>query len=76
MKYRIKIDRNECIADGVCSQLDPDHYEEDDEGYALVIGGKTENEVSVGEFDDDGFEDAQDAADSCPAECITVEKLE
>lgn len=75
MKYRIKVDKETCIADGVCFSMDPDHYVEDDEGKADVAGGKTEDEVSVGEFDDDGFEEAKDAADACPVEAIEVEQL-
>ncbi|MCF7928682.1 MAG: ferredoxin [Spirochaetales bacterium] len=75
MKYRIKVDKDACIADGVCYSMDPDHYVEDDEGKADVAGGSMDGQVSVGEFDDDGFDDAQDAADTCPVDAITVEKL-
>jgi ferredoxin len=75
MKYRIKVDKDACIADGICFSMDPDHYEEDDEGKANVVGGSVDGDNSVGEFDDDGFEDAQEAAESCPVSAITIEKL-
>jgi ferredoxin len=75
MKYRIKVDKDKCIADGVCYSMDPDHYLEDDEGKADVTGGSMDGEISIGEFDDDGFEEAKDAADACPVEAIEIEKL-
>jgi ferredoxin len=55
--------------------MDPDHYLEDDEGKADVTGGSMDGEISIGEFDDDGFEEAKDAADACPVEAIEIEKL-
>jgi ferredoxin len=64
------------LADGICFEMDEDHFEEDDEGYALVKGGTLDGEVSIGEFDDDGYDAVKEAADSCPGECIYVEKLE
>jgi len=75
MKYRIKVDKEACLEDGVCFSMDPAHYEEDDEGKAQVIGGHMDGNVSVGEFDDDGFEDAKEAADLCPGEAIIVEEI-
>jgi ferredoxin len=74
MKYKIKINKDTCIADGVCTSMDPDHYEEDEEGKANVVGGSIDGDYSIGEFDDDGYEDAQDACDACPVEAIEIEK--
>lgn len=76
MKYRVKVDKDKCIADGVCYSMDPDHYVEDDEGKAEAADGSMEGAISVGEFDDDDFEAAQDAAEACPVEAITIEKLD
>lgn len=75
MKYRVKVDRAACIADSVCYAMDPDHYEEGDEGKALAVGGKTEGDISIADYDDDNFDAAQEAADACPVEAIVVEKL-
>lgn len=75
MKYRIKVDKDKCIADGVCFSMDPDHYVEDDEGKADATGGSMDGEMSVADFDDDGFDEAKDAADACPVEAIEIEKL-
>ncbi|MHA1713863.1 MAG: ferredoxin [Candidatus Ranarchaeia archaeon] len=71
-KYTIEIKRDQCTACGTCYSLDPDHFEGDDEGYAKVIGGETSAELSKGSFDDDGVAEAQDAAESCPEQIITV----
>lgn len=75
MKYRIKIDKDKCIADGLCYSVDTDHFIEDEEGKPDAAEGSMEGEISIGEYDDDGFEDAQDAADVCPVAAIEVEKL-
>ncbi|MFO7849708.1 MAG: ferredoxin [Spirochaetia bacterium] len=75
MKYRIKVDKDKCIADGVCFSMDPEHYVEDDEGKAEAAGGSLEGEMSIADFDDDEFDEAKDAADACPVEAIEIEKL-
>jgi ferredoxin len=55
--------------------MDPDHYVEDDEGKAEVADGSMEGQISIGEFDDDGYDEAKDACDACPVEAIEIEKL-
>ncbi len=70
MKYTIEVDRDTCIACGVCYGTDPSHYESDSAGKSQVIGGTT-NGTSVGSFEDQK-EDAQRAADSCPVTAITI----
>jgi ferredoxin len=70
MKYSIEVDRDTCIACGVCYSTDPTHYESDSSGKSQVIGGTT-NGTSVGTFKD-LKDDAQRAADSCPVSAITI----
>ena len=72
-KYTIEIQRDQCTACGTCYSLDPDHFEGDDEGYATVIGGETTEALSKGSFDDDMMDAAQDAAESCPEQIISVD---
>lgn len=56
-----KVNRDECIGCGVCAQICPEVFELDEEaGKAKVIR-------------QEGSECAQEAADSCPVGCITVE---
>jgi len=71
MSYKIEVDRETCIACGVCYGTDPVHYEGDSEGMSQVIGGKG-NGKSIGTFNDGAKTDAQRAADSCPVTAITI----
>lgn len=71
MKYTIEVDRENCIACGVCYGTDPNHFEGDADGKSRVHGGTTDG-VSVGTFDDDLGDDAKRAADACPVSVITL----
>ena len=71
MKYTIEVDREACIACGVCYGTDPNHYEGDTEGKSRVSRGES-NGKSTGSFEDDLKDDAQRAADSCPVTAITI----
>ncbi|MBD3192795.1 MAG: ferredoxin [Candidatus Heimdallarchaeota archaeon] len=75
VRFRVTIKRSECIACGSCYNLDPDHFEAGEKGYSRVVNGETTPEISEGVFEDDGIDKAQEAADLCPVEIITVEKL-
>jgi ferredoxin len=71
MKYTLEVDRQECIACGVCYSTDPAHFEGDSEGKSQIIGGVT-NGKSKGSFTDDLQDDAKRACDSCPTKAITI----
>jgi ferredoxin len=71
MKYKIEINRDDCTACSTCYSSDPTHFESDSEGKAKVVNGNS-NGASTGNFDDDNFEDAKTAADTCPVNVITV----
>jgi ferredoxin len=75
MKYKIEIKRENCIACGSCYSLNPSHFEPDDQGKSTVIGGETDDSISIGEFDDTEIESARDAEDSCPVSIIKVIEL-
>ena len=72
MKYKIKIERAECIACGSCYTIDSTHFEPDDEGKSRIIGGETDPNRSLGFFDDGEIEKPMDAEDSCPMSIISV----
>ena len=72
MKYKIVIDRTGCIACGSCYSIDPIHFEPDEEGKSVVIGGDKDASGSLGIFDDDEMENARYAEDSCPVSIINV----
>ena len=57
---------------GSCFSIDPSHFEPDEEGKSIVVGGETDAHLSSGVFDDDEIEVAREAEDSCPVSVITV----
>ena len=71
-QYKIEIDRTLCIACGACYSSDPIHFEPDETIKSTVVGGKTDEDLSSGTFEDEQIEEAKDAQDSCPASAITV----
>jgi len=75
MKYKIDIKREDCIACGSCYSINPTHFEPDEQGKSKVIGGKTTDSMSVGEFNDTEIDSARDAEDSCPVSIITVTEM-
>lgn len=58
------VDRDACISCGLCVTICPEVFELDDEDIATVIADPVpaENEAS-----------AQEAADSCPTDAISIE---
>lgn len=70
-KYQVEINREICIACGVCYDTDTTHFEEDAEGKAKVVNG-TNNSVSIGNFNDEIIEGIQKIAEKCPVNAISV----
>jgi len=73
MKYTIEVDRDSCIACGVCYSTDVYHFEGDNDGKSKVINGSA-NSVSKGTFDDSSIDEAKRARDSCPVNAITIKE--
>ena len=66
-KWKVTVDRDACIGDGICASLCADVFEMDDEGKSVVI-----KEI----IEDDLKDCVQEAVDSCPVSCITMEQIE
>jgi len=60
-KYRIEIDRDECIGDGLCADEAPGTFEMDDEDIAVVIDPEGDDPDTILE-----------AAKSCPSDAIIL----
>ena len=62
---KANVDKDTCIGCGMCPSICPDVFEmDDDDGKAKVI---------VSEVPDGKDDEAQDAADSCPVDAISVD---
>ncbi len=74
MKYKIEVNREECVACGSCYATDSVHFMGDSEGKSLVVGG-TKDGKSTGTFDDDLIIEAKTAADACCVSAISVTEI-
>ncbi|MBD3233150.1 MAG: ferredoxin [candidate division Zixibacteria bacterium] len=60
---KVKVDRELCSGDAICSELCPEVFEMDDENIAIVI---------VDEVPEDAEEACREAVESCPESCIEI----
>jgi len=74
-KYRVKVDKDLCTACGSCYALCDKVYESDDEGKSQIVENLRAGDVNIGEIGDDLYNCAKDAADTCPVEAISIEKI-
>lgn len=65
MKYKIIQEREKCIGCGTCVALCPDNWEM-----------KSDNKASLKKTEVEDIGCNQRAADSCPVQCIKIEKNE
>jgi ferredoxin len=78
-QYRVKVDKDTCIACGVCYSTCPEVFEPDDDGKSQVISkyrSSLSQSMSEGIIDDSVAGCAESARDTCPVQAITVEKKE
>ena len=62
--YRISIDRSLCNGYGVCEALAPDVFELDQDGFAVLRTGVSDDEA------------VREACDSCPMGAISIARVE
>ena len=62
---RAIVDQDTCTACGLCIDLCPEVYQEQEDGNAVAIEGDVPAEFE---------EAARDAADQCPVEAISIEE--
>ena len=61
---KARVDKDTCIACGLCPSICPEVFELTDEGYAHAIKS---------EVPEDCHDEAKEAAESCPVDAIEVE---
>ena len=64
-KYKVESDKDVCIGCGACVSMCPDNWEMEEDGKAKALHEEID-EIKCNE----------DAKDSCPVDCITIEKIE
>jgi len=68
----LKFDKNKCQSNFVCTAVDPDHFQEADDGKVELIGGTVEGNIHTLEVDESEKTRAQQAADGCPMMAIEL----
>lgn len=66
-KYKITQDQSECIGCGACAGVCPENWK------MVEVNGEQKSAPIKTEVEDIGCN--QEAADSCPVECIKIKKL-
>jgi len=70
---KVCYDRKNCEGYFVCVTMAPELFEEADDDKVDLLGGKEQEDgLFVKEIDEDGLEDAKQAAVGCPADVIKV----
>lgn len=76
---KIKLEREKCIGCGSCAAVCPKYFEMADDGKSHIINAEKKPASpsqggDVEELEASKTECAESAAESCPAQCIHVEK--
>ena len=68
---KIKLEREKCIGCGSCAAVCPKYFELIDDGKSHI---KDANKQEVEELEVEKIECAESVAESCPSQCIHVQK--
>ena len=80
-KYKIIHDRDICIGCGACASVCPKYWEMKEDGKSSIIGGKRtgngeeENLGNNSEPLTEDFDPNNEAAESCPVNCIHIHEV-
>ncbi len=67
-------EREKCIGCGSCAAICPKYWEMADDGKSDLLGAKIDSKNGNQELEIKEIECNQDAADSCPVQCIHIKK--
>ncbi|HDN75941.1 MAG TPA: ferredoxin [Acidilobales archaeon] len=79
VKYKVTVNKETCIACGVCYSLCPKVFEAGEDGKSTIVPQfRTVDDPtkSEGIIDESLYSDVVSAKDSCPTGSISVEKVE
>jgi ferredoxin len=71
---KIILEREKCIGCGSCQALCPKYFEVIDDGKSSVKNATRDQKTGNDELETEKVECAQEAADSCPVQCIHIIK--
>jgi len=72
-KYKVILQKSDCIGCGACSAICPDFWEIDEEGLAKLKNGvKVGDNLELDINSEDAKARNQEAADACPAQAIRI----
>ncbi len=75
-KYQLKLDREACQSNFVCTAVDPDHFKEEGSGpfggKAALVGESEEDKIQTIDVEESDKEAAQQAANGCPMLAIEL----
>lgn len=72
-KYKVIINRNNCIGCNVCTSLLPGAFDIDDnDGLVRLKNSQTQGDQEIIEIDEDQLEKFQEVADSCAVQVIKI----
>ena len=75
VKYKVELNREDCIGCGTCYSGGGLHFEADEGGYSRIVGDETIGQYFFRIFDDENMELAKMTAKYCPVSAITVSEV-
>ncbi|MBU4205097.1 ferredoxin [Patescibacteria group bacterium] len=69
---KIILEREKCIGCGSCQTLCPKYFEISEDGKALIKNSTRDPKTGNDELEINKTECGQEAADSCPVQCIHI----
>ncbi len=73
-KYKIEVNKEECIGCGACYHTYPEIFELDENGLSSIKGGKKEGNKETIEIEGNS-EHAKEAEENCPVNAIKITEL-
>ena len=71
---KIIFERDKCISCGSCAVICPKHWKLSEDGKGQLLGSKLDSKTGNYEKEIKKIECNQEATDSCPVECIHIER--
>ncbi|MGQ9479696.1 MAG: ferredoxin [Thermoproteota archaeon] len=77
-RYKVSVNKDSCIACGVCYSTCPEVFEPDDEGKSQIVSkyrASISQSVSEGIVENSAADCARSAMETCPVQAISIEEI-